>query len=161
MHRTAASLLIASMLVTSPLLAGSVDVAAAQERSRISDITGRWRTVMHGALVDISDCGDGTPCGRLVWVDGAISDGAVADARNPDRALRARPLIGTPILWGFRHGSEGWESGRLYNPQTGQTFRSSLRAVSRGGLRVTGCLGPLCRSQVWRRADDDREGPRS
>ena len=119
----------------------------------MDDFAGRWRTVRHGALVEIVDCGDRSPCGVLAWVDPAITRGTTRDIRNLNPALRNRALIGVPILWGFTPTGEGWEGGRLYNPDDGKTFAAHLQLLSPHNLRVTGCLGPLCRSQVWTRAD--------
>ncbi len=115
----------------------------------IDDLVGHWRTVRHGALVEIADCGNGTPCGELAWVDHATSGGHTRDARNLDPSLRDRPLIGAPILWGFVPNVDGWRDGRLYNPDDGKTFRAHLRLLSYTQLRVTGCFGPFCRSQIW------------
>ncbi|MEM8636375.1 MAG: DUF2147 domain-containing protein [Pseudomonadota bacterium] len=112
---------------------------------------GDWRTVRHGAEVRIVDCGDGTPCGFLTSVSADIRDGATHDAQNREPELRGRPLEGLPILWGYRQGQSDWQSGKLYNPETGQTFRSSLAVVSPDRLKVKGCLGPLCREQIWTR----------
>lgn len=122
----------------------------------VSGLAGRWRTQMHGALVDIKSCPDRSPCAVLVWVDQAILQGITQDVRNPDPAKRSRPLVGLPIIWGLRPSAKGWDGGRVYNPETGQTFRSSMRSLADGTLRVTGCWGPLCRSEIWSRADSAR-----
>jgi uncharacterized protein (DUF2147 family) len=118
-----------------------------------SSPSGRWRTQMHGALVEIKNCANSSPCGFLAWIDPSISRGVTKDERNPDISLRSRPLIGVPIIWGLRPAKKGWDSGRVYNPETGQTFRSSMQFLSERKLRVTGCWGPLCRSEIWVRAD--------
>ncbi len=117
----------------------------------LSDMVGDWRTVRHGAEVKIRDCGNGSPCGFLVSVDTDVSGGSVHDERNSNRALRDRPLDGLPILWGYSSMNSGWKQGRLYNPETGQTFRSSLDLISSDRLQVKGCLGPFCRQQTWTR----------
>jgi uncharacterized protein (DUF2147 family) len=115
---------------------------------------GRWRTQMHGALVDIKPCNDLSPCAVLVVVDQSISRGVTTDASNPDPSLRARPLIGLPILWGLSQNGRSWERGKVYNPETGQTFVSSMHTISSRELRVTGCWGFLCRSETWVRVDN-------
>lgn len=117
------------------------------------NLAGRWRTQMHGALVEIRYCADRSPCGFLAWVDQSITRGITTDVRNPDPALRRRPLIGVPIIWGLRPSGARWTGGRVYNPETGQTFRSSMESISNRRLRVTGCWGPLCRSEIWIKAD--------
>jgi uncharacterized protein (DUF2147 family) len=123
--------------------------AQAQAQTKVADASGRWRTQMHHALVDISACADGAPCGVLVWVDPAIAHGVTTDQRNPDRRLRSRPLNGLVILSGLRPNGTGWSAGQVYNPDTGQTFRASARLEGADALRVTGCLGLLCRSELW------------
>ncbi len=119
---------------------------------------GHWRTQMQGALVEIKICADHSPCGFLAWVDRSVSHGITTDVRNPDPALRSRPLVGVPIIWGLHSSGASWEGGRVYNPETGQIFRSSMRAISDQRLRVTGCWGPLCRSETWVRAENPRQG---
>ena len=126
-------------------LAGRVDA------SELSEVVGDWRTVRHGADVNIVDCGDGSPCGFLVSVSSDVKRGHTRDVKNHDPDLRERPLDGLPILWGYAPKENGWAKGRLYNPETGQTFRSSLVLISRDELRVKGCLGPFCRQQTWTR----------
>jgi len=123
--------------------------ASAEE---IGDLMGYWRTVRHGALVKIADCGNGTPCGELAWVSEAISEGNILDIHNPDPALRAQRLIGAPILWGFSADEDGWRNGRLYNPEDGKVFRSHLQLLSHSELQVSGCFGPFCRRQIWTRS---------
>lgn len=135
------------------LIAGGIFAGAASAHD-ISELSGRWRTQRHGAYVDIADCGDGSPCAVLAWVAPAVANGATTDERNPSRSLRARPLVGVPVLWGLRATDRGWDEGRVYNPDTGQTFRAFIRPSPRRQLLVTGCLGPLCRTEIWTRVDD-------
>lgn len=132
------------------LIAGvwAAGVACAGE---LADLAGTWRTQRHGALVQVGDCGDATPCGQLVWVDARMADGQTQDVRNRDPSLRQRGLIGVPIVWGFAAQAGGWHNGWVYNPDDGKTFRARLKLLSAHELRVTGCLGPLCRSEVWTR----------
>lgn len=129
-------------------------LAVGASAAPVDALAGQWRTVRHGALVEISDCGDGTPCGALVWVEDSVSGGQLHDVRNRQPDLRERPLIGLPILWGFLPDGEGWQNGRLYNPDDGKDFRADLQLLSSTRLRVTACLGPFCRSQIWTRINN-------
>jgi uncharacterized protein (DUF2147 family) len=140
MQRILGLILAACLLLAGPAAAGT-----------LSGIAGSWRTVRYEANVGITDCGDGSPCGYLLSSGLKQGEGRTSDSRNPDAALRDRPLDGLPLLWGFSPAGAGWEGGRLYNPETGQTFRSSMQLISADRLRVRGCLGLLCRSQVWTR----------
>lgn len=114
------------------------------------DVSGLWQTESGGAHINIADCGDGTPCGTLVWLNPAENAGAV-DAQNPDEALRDTPLIGLKMLWGFKVKKEGWKSGKIYDPESGKTYGSRLKVSDDGILRVKGCIGPICQTQKWSR----------
>ena len=118
------------------------------------DVYGRWLVEDGNAVIEIGDCGDGTPCGTLEWVDmsQASSD---RDIHNPDPDLVGRPLIGMPMLWGFREKGSSWGRGRIYDPKTGKTYGSNLKRRKDGSLRVKGCVGPFCQTQTWTPAGAD------
>ena len=84
---------------------------------------------------------------------GAQGQSGQADHRRQqsDKALRSRPIAGLTILSGFAAAGDHW-SGRIYDPRSGRTYRSELRRES-GTLKVKGCFGPFCRTQVWTRAN--------
>jgi len=109
-------------------------------------LSGDWVTADRSAVVRIGRCG-ATWCGRIVRV---LARGAPQnDINNPDRGLRARPLVGVPVLSGFAPGGAG--DGRAYDPKTGRSYRARLRLDPAGTLRVTGCVAIICRSQTWTR----------
>ena len=118
-----------------------------------SNMLGIWETPDGDARIEIADCGDGTPCGDLVWVDPASAD-AQTDINNPKKALRDRPLLGIRMVWGFKLRGDKWRSGKVYDPESGRTYRAELTLVSANQLKLKGCFGPICRSQIWTRAID-------
>ncbi len=125
------------------------------------DVNGLWlaksRYGDRDADVEIIDCGDGTPCGTIVWTDDNTSD-AELDTQNPDSTLRIHPILGLQIVWGYSKGDRGWRRGRIYNPEDGKTFRSSMKLQEDGSLKVKGCLGPLCRTNYWTPASSVSNG---
>jgi uncharacterized protein (DUF2147 family) len=119
------------------------------------DVAGTWAAdSRNGSIrgnIRISDCGDGTPCGALVWFDSSRTDQRL-DEHNPAHALRQRSLIGAQLIWGFQRQGQVWRRGWLYNPEDGTTFASTLQLDPDGNrLRVTGCFGPLCQTKIWTR----------
>lgn len=119
------------------------------------DVAGLWLTESQGAIVEIADCGDGTPCGTIVWYD---KDTAVAhtDIRNPDPDLQSRPINGMKMLAGFKQRGERWRRGTIYNAENGKTYGSGMSVKDDGNLAVKGCIGPLCQTQTWTPiAEDD------
>jgi len=109
---------------------------------------GVWATQDGNGHVEIAPCG-ASACGAIVWGD--RSSGPSTDVKNPDAALRTRPLIGLRILEGYSAGAAGWINGRVYDPKSGNTYRSELLPQTDGTLRVKGCMGPICRTETWRR----------
>lgn len=110
---------------------------------------GEWWTPGFGARVRIEPCGD-TLCGRIVW----LWDESARDAA--DQA----PLLGRRVVQGMRADPPGhWSGGRLYNPEDGREYQGSLRLKTDDNLEVQGCIGPFCRTQLWRRVDAQRCPP--
>ncbi len=117
------------------------------------DIEGTWFTKGNEAKVLVSDCGDGTPCGNLVWFDPELG-GESIDVNNPDPALQSRPLLHSAVFWGFERRKDKWKSGKIYDAKSGKTYKSKLELKEDGSLKVKGCIGPICQGQTWVRAED-------
>ena len=77
------------------------------------------------------------------------------DHLNPDEALNGRPLLGLAILDSFTPAGVGkWTDGRIYDPNSGKTYRCNLTLVGGDKLKVRGYVGVsiLGRTEVWTRA---------
>lgn len=122
------------------------------------DVWGLWYTPDRDSLVRIADCGDGTPCGTVAWID-PVRGEVTHDDHNPDEALRGRPMEGVTLLSGFEASERGWRGGAIYHPGQGKTYRARVRRTGAHALKVSGCVGPVCKGMTWHRADeatDDR-----
>ena len=118
------------------------------------DVHGVWMTEGGGSKVVIEDCGDGTPCGRIAWINpdtlNPEDQGIVLlDRNNPDTELREQTLIGLIILNGFRRGGKRWKRGKIYDPESGKTYGSGISLNEDGTLNLKGCIGPFCQTQIW------------
>ena len=122
--------------------------AAASNDAAGRDVYGVWLSAKQTSKIEIADCGDATPCGRIVWIDAPHPD-QVLDDKNPDPALRAQPLLGLVILKGFEAKDDRWTKGRIYDPETGKSYGSKLHVREDGELEVKGCLGPICQTRLW------------
>lgn len=124
-------------------------LAVASAHAAPADAIGLWQTADADGRVRVTACGQS--------VCGAIEPGApvagrpATDVKNPNRALRSRPLAGLVILDGFTRSATGWVNGRIYDPNSGNTYRSELTPQADGTLHLKGCFGPFCRTEVWRR----------
>jgi uncharacterized protein (DUF2147 family) len=117
---------------------------------------GDWVTAGGDAMARIEPCGNRL-CGTLVWLKDAsdrVTGKPYVDEKNPDRALRGRPLLGLQILRGFMAaGRNLWAGGRIYSPDSGKTYKSKLRLESDNKLKVEGCLAVFCGGQTWTRVE--------
>jgi uncharacterized protein (DUF2147 family) len=136
---------MAGLLLLTPAAA-----AYAQEGVR-----GRWATPGVAAIVELAPCpGASTLCGTIRWLwDGVDEKGRPRlDVQNADASLRSRQLLGLSILSGLAPAAGGRWSGRIYNPEDGQTYGATLSQLGSDTLLVEGCVLFVCRKQVWRKA---------
>lgn len=78
------------------------------------------------------------------------------DVENPDPALRDRRLYGLQILYGFRRETENrWGGGRVYDPNSGNTYRGTITVIDRNSLKLRGFIGLSLfgRSETWTRKE--------
>ena len=130
------------------LMAGLLALGGASDAH---DVYGAWYTPDRDSVIAIADCGDGTPCGTVAWIDEARAQ-VTTDEHNDDADLRGRPILGITLLSGFETGKRGWRGGDIYHPGNGNTYRAKVRRLDADTLEVKGCLGPICQAQRWVRA---------
>lgn len=103
-----------------------------------NDIAGDWATPGLGAVVRLAPCAADRSqlCGRLIW------------AWDPSRIEHG--AIGREMLRNFAWRDDAWTGGEVLNPEDGRTYSGSIR-LDGEVLRLRGCAGPFCQTQVWRR----------
>ena len=121
---------------------------------------GDWLTQARNGELRVAPCAadPAQACGTLVWLKppSDAPPGPVHDIRNPNPALRGRPLLGVLIISGFRREAEGrWTDGSIYDPESGKTYRSKMRAAPDGTLKVAGCVLFFCQAQTWTRVEGE------
>ena len=126
---------------------------AAPASAQSSDPVGVWLTEKGDARVKITRCGSGI-CGVIVGLKEPIDPATghpQADDKNPNPALRTRPIIGLSLFIGMRPSAPGRWSGQIYNADDGGTYASSVSVAGSDTLRVEGCVGALCGGETWTR----------
>jgi len=117
---------------------------------------GVWWTEKKDGIVELYRCG-GELCGRLSWfrLDPADPNPQGLDLRNPDPALRSRPLCGLVFMTGFKPAAapHSWEDGRVYDADNGKTYHANLMLQADGTLSLHGYIGiPLFgATETWMR----------
>ncbi len=120
---------------------------------------GLWRSVddhsgESRALVRIFER-DGALYGRVEKIFDPAKAAAVCEKCSGDR--HGKKVQGLDIIRGLRaDGDGGWSGGEILDPETGDTYRASVRVTDEGRkLVVRGSIlgGLIGRSQTWLRAD--------
>jgi uncharacterized protein (DUF2147 family) len=124
--------------------------AAASAAHAAPDVTGDWIVQDRSGVVTIERCG-ASVCGRISRALILKPGYPKTDVKNPNPALRNKPTLGLQIISGFTDKADRWADGKIYDPQSGKTYKSHLRLNPDGSLRVSGCIAFFCQSQRWTR----------
>jgi len=62
------------------------------------------------------------------------------DDNNPDPRLQSRKLLGMNLLEGYEYNGTRWE-GRIYDPESGNTYSSRMSVDRKGQLNMRGYIG--------------------
>ena len=105
-------------------------------------VEGVWQTqVDDGAYAHVAIA----PCGAKLC-------GTIARTFNAGGEY-ASPNIGKPIVWDMvAKGDGAYGDGKIWQPSTDKIYRSKM-ALSGNTLKVSGCVGPICKGQTWSRAN--------
>lgn len=131
-------------------------IVAPTAQAQQSPILGRWLSASGGGVIEIYPCANKL-CGKLVWIKEPIPNNPLAlDDRNPNPALKARPLCGLMMLGDFvQEDASHWIDGWIYSPENGKTYRAKITLESPTVLKLRGYIGISLfgETQAWTRAD--------
>tara|TARA_Y100000590_G_scaffold214640_1_gene243342 strand:- start:200 stop:676 length:477 start_codon:yes stop_codon:yes gene_type:complete len=125
----------------------NLGLSAQEEKS----LFGYWLT--SESIVEIKEC-DKQLCANIVQllVEEGVDPKSILDKNNADSALRSRPLIGVNLLNGFMpilDRNNSIKGGKIYNPRDGKFYKSKIKLLDNGYLRVEGCLLLFCDGEEW------------
>lgn len=139
-----------------------VNVATTALADNGDAVVGMWLTKDGKARVEIVKDGD-VYDGKIVWLkepqypaDDAKGMGGQTkvDRENPDPSQRTQPIIGLPLVKGFKYaGDNVWNDGSIYDPESGKTYSCKMTLMMDGTLRVRGYVGISLfgRTEIWTR----------
>lgn len=100
-----------------------------------------------------------------IWAQNGVLFGSIEGTIDPAEAKRTcdkcrddrhgKPVLGLNIIRGMRQDGDRWTGGEILDPETGETYRCSMRLEDGGRkLTVRGFVGVSLfgRSQTWLRA---------
>lgn len=138
-------------------IASLVLVTAAPVQAEAGDaIVATWLTSNGEAKIHFAKEGSDY-VGRVVWLKTPNNkDGQpVTDEKNPDAKLRTRQMMGAAIVWGMHFDGKEYVDGRLYDPESGSTYKGKATVESADKLTLRGYVGiPIFgRSDSWSRVN--------
>lgn len=137
------------------ILAGIVFFESAFATDPAPSIEGVWLSADETGWIKI-EFGDNGPEGSIAGSpdDAEKRRPSDKDELNPDPALRDRLLLGLTIMDGFTAAGDGkWKNGRIYDPNSGKTYKCKLTLVDANTLELRGYIGIswLGRTETWSR----------
>lgn len=83
---------------------------------------------------------DGKYFGKIIAVRKESQD--KRDTKNPDKALQDRKILGMEILSSFKFdGDDTWEDGKIYDPESGKTYKCKMWFEKDDVLKIRGYVG--------------------
>lgn len=103
-------------------------------------VEGVWKTQVDDgayAYITIAPCGEKI-CGTI---SRTFDDSGEYNSANK----------GKPIVWDMEaQGGGAYKDGKIWQPSTGKVYNSKM-ALTGNSLKVQGCVGPICKKQMWSR----------
>jgi uncharacterized protein (DUF2147 family) len=132
---------------------------------------GTWVTADGSARIQVVKHGD-VYDGSIVWLkepvypadDKTMPGKPKVDRENPDASLQNHPVLGLPLLQGFKYSGDGvWNDGKIYDPTNGKLYSCNVTLMMDGRLKVRGYVGISLfgRTEIWTRPPADAPAPAS
>jgi uncharacterized protein (DUF2147 family) len=111
------------------------------------NVFGTFYTKDNGSKIEIIDCGDGSPCGKIIWLNPeTFEDGLEAQDL---KSKKGETILGLEIVTGFTRKKNDWRDGTIYDPGKDKTYAARIKKLDNGTLEVKGCISFLCITQIW------------
>ncbi len=125
-----------------------------------NELNGVWLTEDKGAKINISKSGD-VWNGTIVWLKEPLETDkkspaygkAPIDFRNPDTSKQTRLIMGLQLLENFKWTGKKFDSGTIYDPDSGKTYKCKISFKGTDRIKVRGYIGfsLLGETEIWTR----------
>ena len=116
-------------------------------------IVGTWLSGDGDGWIEITRHAEGIS-GRITGSPNDNPERSRVDDKNQDPALRDRELIGLNLFSGFHFdGDDRWIGGRIYDPNSGKTYRCIVTVIDDDTLKMRGYIGVpwIGHTEFWNR----------
>lgn len=118
-----------------------------------ASVLGNWNNPT-GSTIQVYRCGSNV-CARVIELRKTVP--SRVDNKNPNPALRSRPICGLQIGENFHLTTPGRaEGGQLYDPESGKTYSGTM-TLDGDKLKLRGYIGISLfgRTEIWTRAPNN------
>jgi uncharacterized protein (DUF2147 family) len=136
----------------------TVGQTAFAQKYSTDDLLGVWEPSHGKGRVKIEKIGD-KYFGKVVWIREPLDPETgekKLDKNNPDPTLRKRKRLGLRVLQDFVSNGNGyWDSGTIYDPETGTTYNCKITMKNKNTLDIRGFVGVSVfgRTDTWKRVE--------
>lgn len=128
------------------------------QNSPADRITGQWYTEENKSVISIFKKGE-KYYGKIISLKEPNDEHGQpkTDKENPDEDLQNRPVKGIVFLTDFEYtGDNVWENGKVYDPESGNTYSGKLTLVNKNTIKARGFIGIslIGRTTTWTRKID-------
>ena len=94
--------------------------------------------------------------GKIIWLKSGAKEpdgGLKLDKKNPNPALRNKPIIGTLLLKDFVYKDGEWTDGVIYDTSAGKEYDAYIKMKNSNTLAVRGYVGfsLMGKTDIWTR----------
>jgi uncharacterized protein (DUF2147 family) len=140
------------------LLTAAIFAPVSQSHAASADPTGYWMKpdAERESKIQVFKCGKSKAhlCAKIAWLKQPNDSKGqpLHDIRNQNPAQRGRPIVGLQIFTGLVPSAPSTWTGKIYNPEDGNTYTATLTVVSRKQIVLRGCKAwLLCGEKQWLR----------
>lgn len=110
---------------------------------------GTWMMSNGKVTINVAPCNGNGLCGTLAALKEPLDKHGrpKRDVKNPNPALRDRPVIGITLFTVAPAGNNSWK-GSIYNADDGHTYSSSM-SLDGKTMNVKGCFLIICKKLVF------------
>jgi uncharacterized protein (DUF2147 family) len=140
------------------LLTAAIFAPVSPSHAASADPTGYWMKpdAERESKIQVFKCGKSKThlCAKIAWLKQPNDSKGqpLHDIRNQNPAQRGRPIVGLQIFTGLAPSAPSTWTGKIYNPEDGNTYTATLTVVSRKQIVLRGCKAwLLCGEKQWLR----------
>jgi uncharacterized protein (DUF2147 family) len=143
---------VAGLAIVTCLASGLVGGSSQKAFAADEQAVGQWLSEDGKLTVKIFQCAPEKLCGQIAGLSKPLDKKGrpKVDDKNPDPALRTRPLIGTPVFSDMKSTGENKWAGKIYYAKDGRTYRASAK-LKGNKFVVTACWAVLCKKFAFDR----------